>query len=123
MNINLGLSSAQLAFAIIGSCFVDKFVRRTLLLMSNAGLTVIWTAVVVSAALWTKTGSEPASISFIILIFVFSAIFAAGFTPVQALYPSEVLSYEMRAKGMAIVSSVQFAGKFRQFVLEVELTP
>lgn len=30
--------------------------------------------------------------------------FSAGWTPLQALYPAEVLSYENRAKGLALQS-------------------
>lgn len=35
------------------------------------------------------------------MIFLFGAIFSIGIMPLQALYPIEVLSLEMRAKGMA----------------------
>lgn len=37
--------------------------------------------------------------SWIVLFMVF---FSAGWTPLQALYPAEVLSYENRAKGLAL---------------------
>jgi hypothetical protein len=36
--------------------------------------------------------------------FIFGAVYSIGFTPLQALYPVEVLSFEMRAKGMAFGS-------------------
>lgn len=38
--------------------------------------------------------------------FIFGAVYSIGFTPLQALYPVEVLSFEMRAKGMAFGSLV-----------------
>lgn len=34
----------------------------------------------------------------------FGAVYSIGITPLQALYPVEVLSYEQRAKGMALSS-------------------
>jgi MFS family permease len=111
MNINLGLAAAQFFFATVGSFLVDRFGRRTLLLWSTFSLTVSWAAVVIAAALCNVSSSSFANVFFIVLIFIFSAVFSTGFTPVQALYPSEVLSYEFRAKGMALVSFVQFAGK------------
>ncbi|KAI4959851.1 hypothetical protein J4E86_003576 [Alternaria arbusti] len=50
---------------------------------------------------FNKTGSIPAGNAFVALVFLFNAVFAFGITPLQALYPVEVLSFEMRAKGMA----------------------
>ena len=38
--------------------------------------------------------------------FIFGSVYSIGFTPLQALYPVEVLSFEMRAKGMAFGSLV-----------------
>jgi Na+/melibiose symporter-like transporter len=35
------------------------------------------------------------------IIFIFGAVYSIGITPLQALYPVELLSYEQRAKGMA----------------------
>jgi predicted MFS family arabinose efflux permease len=48
-----------------------------------------------------KTGPATASIVFIFLI---GACFSFGWTPLQAMYAVECLSYETRAKGMAMYS-------------------
>ena len=37
----------------------------------------------------------------LLMVFIFSTVFLFGITPLQALYPIEVLSFEQRAKGMA----------------------
>ena len=45
-----------------------------------------------------------------------------GITPLQALYPVEVLSFELRAKGMAFSSlSVNAAGLLNQFAWPISL--
>jgi hypothetical protein len=44
-------------------------------------------------------------------VYIFQICFSVGWTPMQALYPVEVLSYEMRAKGMAFSSLFTSIGK------------
>ena len=47
----------------------------------------------------------------LVFIFLFGAVYSVGFTPLQALYPVEVLSFEMRAKGMGFSGMAVAAGK------------
>jgi nitrate/nitrite transporter NarK len=56
------------------------------------------------------------------MIFLFGAVFSIGITPLQALYPVEVLSFEMRAKGMAFSSlAVNAGGLLNQFAWPISL--
>ena len=56
------------------------------------------------------------------MIFLFGAVFSVGLTPLQALYPVEVLSFEMRAKGMAFSSlAVNVGGLLNQFAWPISL--
>lgn len=56
------------------------------------------------------------------MIFIFGAVYSVGLTPLQALYPVEVLSFEMRAKGMAFSSlAVNAGGLLNQFAWPVSL--
>ena len=56
------------------------------------------------------------------MVFMFGAIFSVGITPLQALYPVEVLSFEMRAKGMAFSNlAVNIGGLLNQFAWPVAL--
>ncbi|KAH0141110.1 hypothetical protein KCU67_g14628, partial [Aureobasidium melanogenum] len=53
---------------------------------------------------------------------MFGAVFSFCLTPLQALYPVEVLSFEMRAKGMAFSSfAVNAGGLLNQFAWPVSL--
>ena len=47
----------------------------------------------------------------IAFIFIFGAVYSFNITPLQALYPVEVLSFEMRAKGMAFSNLAVNAGQ------------
>jgi hypothetical protein len=62
---------------------------------------VIWVAAITAVAVNSKTHSNASSQAFVAMVFLFNAVFAFGITPLQALFPVEVLSFEMRAKGMA----------------------
>jgi Sugar (and other) transporter len=58
----------------------------------------------------------------LVFIFVFGAVYSIGFTPLQALYPVEVLSFEMRAKGMGFSGfAVAAAGMLNQFAWPISM--
>jgi sugar porter (SP) family MFS transporter len=122
MNINLGKSCMQLTFAVIGAFFVDKLGRRPMLIGTFSTVSFIWIAATAAVAVQTKTGADSASNAFIAFIFLFNAVFAFGITPLQALYPVEVLSFEMRAKGMAFSNlSLTTAMLINQFAYPIAL--
>jgi hypothetical protein len=60
----------------------------------------------------TNTAAGDATLAF---QFIFGAVYSVGFTPLQALYPVEVLSFEMRAKGMAFGSLFMNVGMYCLF--------
>jgi hypothetical protein len=66
-----------------------------------SAVTFIWAGAIGAVAAQNKTQSTSAANAFVALVFIFNAVYAFGITPLQALYPVEVLSFEMRAKGMA----------------------
>ncbi|TPX16319.1 uncharacterized protein E0L32_003968 [Thyridium curvatum] len=134
-NITLINSSQQFACAIFGAFLVDRVGRRPLLLFSFTGCCVVWLGVTIAAAEFAKSGggllpdgtvlqgsNHAASKAVLALIFIFGSIYSVGITPLQALYPVEVLSFEMRAKGMAFSSlAVNAAGLLNQFAWPVSL--
>ena len=108
-DINLGYSGFQFAFALVGSAFVDKFGRRRLMLTGMAGCAIVWIGMTTASGLFNES-KDP------------SAAKATVATPLQALYPVEVLSFEMRAKGMAFSSlAVNAGGLLNQFAWPVSL--
>ena len=83
--------------ALAGSFTVDRFGRRRNLLMSTSCLVILLAVV---TGLLSKEGNAARSNAGITFIFLFMVVFSFGWTPVQAVYPAEVLSYEARAKGL-----------------------
>jgi hypothetical protein len=93
-----------------------------MLIGTFSSVSFIWIAAIVSVAMQQKTGASSASNAFIAFIFLFNAVFAFGITPLQALYPVEVLSFEMRAKGMAFSNlSLTTAMLINQFAYPIAL--
>lgn len=111
MNINLGYNCVQFVFALAGSSVVDKFGRRPLLLFANIGCSLIWVGMTVTTSQFAQNGGNPrAAQAALAMIYLFGIVYSIGFTPLQALYPVEVLSFEMRGKGMGFSNFAVQAG-------------
>jgi Na+/melibiose symporter-like transporter len=66
--------------------------------------------------------NDTAARATVAMIFLFGAVYSIGLTPLQALYPVEVLSFEMRAKGMAFSALAVNAGNLlNQFAWPISL--
>lgn len=113
---------------------VDRIGRRPLLLFSFTGCTVVWLGMTIACSIFAKSyvgddsdgnpiyTNHHASKAALAMIFIFGSIYSVGITPLQALYPVEVLSFEMRAKGMAFSSlAVNVAGLLNQFAWPVSM--
>jgi len=123
-NIILGYACFQFVFALTGAAFVDRIGRRPLMLFSMIGCFVVWIGMTTATALFSESGNtdEAAAKASIAMIFIFGAVYSVGLTPLQALYPVEVLSFEMRAKGMAFSAlAVNAGGMLGQFAWPVAL--
>lgn len=83
----------------------DVVGRRKMLMGSCAGMAVALSVVAATAAEYQRSGSVPSSSASIAFIFIFGVVFAVGFTPMQPIYPAEVLASEYtindRGKGEA----------------------
>ncbi|PGH21451.1 hypothetical protein AJ80_03242 [Polytolypa hystricis UAMH7299] len=109
LNIILINSCQQFCWALLGATLVDRVGRRPLLLFTNVSCSIVWLVICITSSRFaagggtdTDPGTNPAAgTATLAFIFIFGAVYSIGFTPLQALYPVEVLSFEMRAKGMA----------------------
>ena len=121
-NLNLGLSCLQLIMAVTGACLVDFLGRRRLFLFTNTILGLVWLGMTITGSLQKRTGSAGSAKGIVGLVFIFDVVYAGGWTSLQALYPVEILPFEMRAKGYAISQTFETgAGLLNTFVWPVAL--
>lgn len=133
---NVGITSADtklllnIMYALVGYIFSsagarmhDVIGRRKMLLGATAGLIIALSITAGTAAGYVNTGSKTSSSASIGFIFVFGAIFAFAFTSMQPIYPAEVMSNDMRAKGMGTYKITGgCAGFINTFAAPIALT-
>lgn len=108
--------------AILGSFLHDKVGRRKMFISSLLGLSVCLSIVAGTAAEYQKQGTQALSSASIAFIFVFSFVFAIGFTSQQPIYIGEVSSNKLRAKGLMIMQLVGGCASFvNQFAAPVAM--
>ncbi|KAK6208553.1 lactose permease [Colletotrichum tabaci] len=121
MNVQMGMNAIQIVFAAAGASIVDGVGRRPMLIVVNIVCGLCWIGVIVPASIANIVDMDDkeaaaainpnVSRAMLAWVYIFQICYSAGWTPMQALYPVEVLSYEIRAKGMA------FSGLFTNFAL------
>lgn len=85
---------------LLGVRFIDKAGRRPMLMGSSSICTFCVMMVIICTALQHK--NSHLGLTGIAFVYVFLFAFAFVWTPCQALYPAEVLSYNARGKGLAM---------------------
>lgn len=109
--------------AMIGARLHDVVGRRKMLLGVTLSMAVCLAIAAGTAAGFEKTGSQVTSITSIAFIYIFGSVFALAFTSMQPIYPGEVLSNDMRAKGMGIYQlTAGCAGFVNTFAAPVALS-
>ncbi|OCT51817.1 Lactose permease [Cladophialophora carrionii] len=134
-NVQLGYSVEQFCFAVLGAHFVEKIGRRKMMLAGFFGTSLVWIGMTAAAGTLANSlvsgnvgdgdavfSNENAGNAVLTFIFLFGAVYSFNLTPLQALYPVEVFSFELRAKGMAFQSFfVNAAGLLNQFAWPIAI--
>ncbi|KAJ3509423.1 hypothetical protein NLJ89_g5230 [Agrocybe chaxingu] len=119
LTLNFVNSVTSYIGALSGSAIIDRFGRRKILLLSTISITAILAIV---SGLLSSFGNSARANAGITFIYLFMVVFSFGWTPMQALYPAEVLSYQARAKGLAFLGIVaQVSTLINTFGLPVAL--
>lgn len=109
--------------ATAGSRFHDIVGRRKMFMGSTIGMIVSLAMTAATAAVFVHSGSKTASTASIFFIYLFGVIFAFAYTSMQPIYPAEVMSNDMRAKGMGTFKlTAGAAGFLNTFVAPIALT-
>uniref|UniRef100_A0A0B7KFE0 Major facilitator superfamily (MFS) profile domain-containing protein n=1 Tax=Bionectria ochroleuca TaxID=29856 RepID=A0A0B7KFE0_BIOOC len=102
LQINVVLSSWQLVVAITGSSLAEKLGRRFLALFSLGTCSAFFYILAGLTAKYGTAGDKAGTYGTVACIFLFLGAYAFGITPLTAMYAPEVLSYNMRANGIAM---------------------
>lgn len=106
--------------ATLGARFVDRFGRRPVLLTATSLFVLLWTIITTLTAIYANEKNEnlAGSRATIAMIYTFGITYSFAYTPLQALYPVECLSYENRAKGMGLLNLlVNIAAFFNTYAI------
>ncbi|KAH7410745.1 general substrate transporter [Cadophora sp. MPI-SDFR-AT-0126] len=110
--INIGLSVWNLCCAVLGSIYVDKFGRRIEFFASTSAMALTLVVNAVLTKLYSGSDNSAASAATVFLIFFFYGWYSLVWTPLSYLYPVEVLSYSMRANGLAVFNGACYLAAF-----------
>lgn len=120
--INGVLQIWNLIMALGAAMFVDRVGRRTLFVISNAGMLCAFSVWTVTAALYQLLGNTAAANANIALIFIFFSFYDIAYSPLLVAYTIEILPFNIRAKGFAVMNfSVCIALIVNQYVNPVAL--
>ncbi|CRG88457.1 Sugar transporter STL1 [Talaromyces islandicus] len=118
-NLSLLLGGATQCTYLVGSVIpvflMDRFGRRTLLLVCSAGLCLCFTMV----SILLSRGTLPTAYGATAFIFVFQLIYGIGWLPVAWFYPSEINTTRTRARMQAVASGWNWMFVF----VVVKITP
>ena len=121
--LNLIYALVGWIFSSAGSRFHDIIGRRKMFMGSTLGMIICLSITAATAATFVNTGSQAAASTSIAFIFVFGAVFSWAFTSMQPIYPAEVMSNDMRAKGMGTFKiTAGAAGFLNTFVGPIALS-
>ncbi|OJA12416.1 hypothetical protein AZE42_03390 [Rhizopogon vesiculosus] len=120
--INGGLQVFNLASALLGTMLVDKLGRRKLFLISNIGMLIVFSMWTVTTAVFDATADTAAAtgksetlsytlvhlitsfLATVPLIFIYFFFYSFAYTTLLVSYTVEILPYNIRAKGIAIMN-------------------
>jgi len=106
--------------ALSGLRFIERWGRRPTLMLSSTGMAICVILITICTALTPK--HPQAGSAGIAFLYIFLVVFSFVWTPMQSLYPVEVLSYNNRAKGLAFLNLfVNAAGLFNTYLPPVAI--
>ncbi|KAI8721703.1 MFS domain-containing protein [Fusarium sp. LHS14.1] len=110
LGINLGLTATYFVFTLFGAYIIEYFRRRTLIFAGLIAIIIAQIAVTITS--WQVEQQENArylSYLTVVWIYGFQVCSASFIATMHNLYPVELLSLALRAKGMAMYTMFQGA--------------
>ncbi|KAJ3758334.1 hypothetical protein EV360DRAFT_44166 [Lentinula raphanica] len=106
--INGGLQIFNLLVGLSSAMLIDLVGRRSLFILSNSGMLIAFGLWTVTEALFNALHKATAAKATIPLIFIYYLFYDIAYTPMLVAYTLEILPYQIRAKGFAVMASENF---------------
>jgi MFS family permease len=104
-------------WAIGAALLCEKLGRRPLWLTSAIGMLVCYISITACSAVFAEKGTIGAGYAVIAFIFLYNGSYSIAFTGLTLAYPNEILPFNLRSKGNAILQlAIQIALFFNQYV-------
>ena len=105
--INGGMQIWNFLISIIGACLADRIGRRSLWLVSLGAMICSNIGITITSAVFAHNNTDNAAAYMAILfLFLYNAGFNVACNPLAYAYPTEILPYSMRTKGMAVMIAI-----------------
>ncbi|KAJ7066971.1 hypothetical protein C8F01DRAFT_1119786 [Mycena amicta] len=114
--INAGLQVFNFSVAVAASFLVDYMGRRTLFLISNAGMLFAFALWTISEAIFNSMHKTAAAKATIPIIFIFYFFYSLAYTPMLVAYTLEILPLKRGLRDSGTNLTVFLASAFNQFV-------
>ncbi|KAH6654859.1 sugar transporter [Truncatella angustata] len=109
LGINLGLTAVYFVFTAFGAYIIDFVRRRTLIFSGLIAIILAQTAVTITSWKYTENPTKATASLTLFWIFSFQVASATLIATMHNLYPVEILSLPLRAKGMGLYAMFQGA--------------
>ncbi|KAJ5361033.1 hypothetical protein N7541_001877 [Penicillium brevicompactum] len=107
LGITIGTTAVYFVFTAVGSLLVDKFRRRTLIFIGLISMIVFQTATTITSWQYSLQATSATAALTLLWIFLYQTFSATFVATMHNLYPIEILSLPLRAKGMGLYSLIQ----------------
>ncbi|KAL5423337.1 hypothetical protein PMIN06_005816 [Paraphaeosphaeria minitans] len=109
LGINLGLVITYTVFTLLGSFIIDFWKRRTLIFSGLVTIIAMQTCAIITSWRYNASPSKATAGLTILWMFLFQCFSATFIATMHNLYPVEVLSLNLRSKGMGFYGLIQGA--------------
>ncbi|KAJ5793663.1 Major facilitator superfamily domain general substrate transporter [Penicillium paradoxum] len=107
LGINIGTTGVYFVFTAVGSLLVDKLNRRTLIFVGLISMIIFQVATTITAWQYSLHATSAVAALTLLWIFLYQTFSATFVATMHNLYPIEILSLPLRAKGMGLYGLIQ----------------
>ncbi|CAG7992631.1 unnamed protein product [Penicillium olsonii] len=107
LGINIGTTAVYFVFTAVGSLLVDKLTRRIMIFVGLISMIIFQTATTITSWQYSLQATSAAAALTLLWIFLYQTFSATFVATMHNLYPIEILSLPLRAKGMGLYSLIQ----------------